>query len=342
MLRRRLTKSCPDRGAGTTTHNRKSMDNILILGGSGFVGSALCERLVRHHGGGSLRIAVPSRRRDRARHLQLLPTVDVLQADVHDDGELARLVDGRTAVVNLIAILHGSEKKFQHVHLDLPQRLARACNVAGVSRLLHVSALGAAPDAPSHYLRSKAAGEAALRGAYPAATVFRPSVIFGDGDRFMNQFAKLQAMFPIMPLACADARFQPVWVEDVAEAIVRALDDPSTVGGTFECTGPRVFTLAQLVRLAGKWSGHERPVVPLPGALGRLEAMLFEFMPGEPLMSRDNLRSMQVPNVASGGGPDLTSLGIEPTDIEAVVPAMLQPGGEAERLNRWRAAVHRR
>jgi NADH dehydrogenase len=319
-----------------------AMNSILILGGTGFVGSNLCERLVRRHGGGSLRITVPSRRRDRARHLQLLPTVDVQQADVHDDGELARLVAGRTAVINLVAILHGSEKDFERVHLDLPRRLAQACKVAGVARLLHVSALGAALDAPSLYLRSKAAGETALRDACPAATVFRPSVIFGAGDRFMNQFARLQAVFPIMPLACADARFQPVWVEDVAEAIVRALDDPATAGETFECAGPRVFTLAQLVQLAGRWSGRERPIVPLPAALGRLQALVMELMPGEPLMSRDNLRSMQVPNVASSDGPGLTSLGIVPTDIKAVVPAMLQPGGEAGRLNRWRAAVHRR
>ena len=318
------------------------MNDILILGGSGLVGSALCERLVRRHGGGGLRVTVPGRRLDHARHLQLLPTVDVRQADVHDDGELARLVAGRTAVVNLIGILHGGEKEFQRVHVDLPRRLAQACNAAGISRLVHVSALGAAPDAPSHYLKSKGAGEVALRDACPAATVFRPSVVFGAGDRFMNQFAELQKVFPVMPLACADARFQPVWVEDVAEAVVRALDDPATAGKTFECAGPRVFTLAQLVRLAGRWSGHERPVVPLPGALGRLEALVMECMPGAPLMSRDNLRSMQVPNVASGDGPDLTTLGIVPTDIEAVAPAMLQRGGESGRLNRWRAAVHRR
>ncbi len=318
------------------------MTNILILGGSGFVGSVLCEWLVRRHGGGGLRITVPTRRRDHARHLQLLPTVEVAQADVHDDGELARLVAGRDAVVNLIAILHGSEKDFQQVHVDLPRRLAQACSAAGVARMVHVSALGAAPDAPSHYLRSKAAGEAVLRAAHAGATVLRPSVMFGEGDRFMNLFAQLQRVAPIMPLACADARFQPVWVEDVAQAIARVLDDPATAGRTFECAGPRVFTLAQLVRLAGRWSGHERPIVPLPDAVGRFEALVMEWLPGEPLMSRDNLRSMEVPNVASGEAPGLASLGIAATDIEAVAPAMLRRSGESGRLNRWRAAVHRR
>lgn len=318
------------------------MKNILILGGSGFLGSVLCERLVRRFGGGSVRITVPTRRRDHARHLQLLPTVEVMQADVQDDVELARLVAGRDAVVNLIAILHGSEKDFQRVHVALAQRVAQACTAAGVSRLVHVSALGATPGAPSNYLRSKAVGEAALRDACAEATVLRPSVMFGEGDRFMNRFAQLQCVAPIMPLACADARFQPVWVEDVAEAIVRVLDDPATADKTFECAGPRVFTLAQLVRLAGRWSGHERPIVPLPDAMGRLQALVFEWLPGEPLLSRDNLRSMQVPNVANEDAPGLATLGIAAKDIEAVAPAMLQRGGEPGRLNRWRAAVHRR
>lgn len=318
------------------------MNDILILGGSGFVGGALCERLVRRHDGGGLRLTLPTRRREHARRLQLLPTVDVQEADVHDDATLARLVAGRDAVVNLVGILHGSEKDFERAHVALPRRLAQACKAAGVARLAHVSALGAAPDAPSRYLRSKAAGEAALRESFAGAVVLRPSVMFGDGDRFMRRFAQIQLVSPFMPLAGAQARFQPVWVEDVAEAIVRALDDPLAAGKTFECAGPRVFTLAQLVRLAGRWSGHERPIVPLPGLLATVEALVLECLPGEPLMSRDNLRSMQVANVASGKLPDLAALGIAAQDIDAVVPALLRRGGEAGRLNRWRAAVHRR
>ncbi|MEO8122859.1 MAG: complex I NDUFA9 subunit family protein [Burkholderiales bacterium] len=318
------------------------MNNILILGGSGFVGSVLCEKLVRRHGGGSLRVTVPTRRRVNARHLQILPTLEVVQADVHDDGELTRLVAGREAVINLVAILHGKEADFRRVHVDLPRRVAQACAVAGVPRLVHISALGAAAGAPSNYLRSKAAGESALREAAAQATVMRPSVMFGASDRFMNLFAQLQAFTPIMPLAGADARFQPVWVNDVAAAVVSAIDDPATSGQTFECAGPRIFTLAELVRLAGRWSGRERPIVPLPESIGRLQAWFMEWLPGEPLLSRDNLRSMQVPNVASGELPGLATLGITAADIEAVMPALLARGGEAERLNRWRAAVHRR
>ena len=318
------------------------MQDILILGGSGFVGSVLCEKLVRRHGGGSLRIAVPTRRRVNARHLQILPTIEVVQADVFDDDELAQWVRGRDIVVNLVGILHGSEADFQRVHVDLPRRLAQACADAGVPRLVHVSALGAAVDAPSRYLRSKAAGELGLRETDKQATVIRPSVMFGAGDRFINLFAQLQAISPIMPLACADARFQPVWVDDVARAVVRLLDDPATAGQTFECAGPRVFTLAELVRMAGRWAGRERRILRLPEAIGRLQAWTLEWLPGRPLLSRDNLRSMQVPNIATGDLPGLAVLGITAADIEAVMPTLLARGGEMQRLNRWRAAVHLR
>ena len=313
------------------------MSNILVLGGSGFVGSVLCEKLVRRSTGG--RVGVPSRRPGRAKHLQTLPTVEVVQADVHDDAELARLVAGRDAVVNLIAILHGTEAAFERAHVVLPRRLARACSVAGVERLVHVSALGANLQAPSMYLRSKAAGEAVLEQAGLALTMLRPSVIFGAGDRFMNLFARLQAIFPVMPLAGASARFQPVWVDDVADAIVHALDDPATAGQTFECTGPQVYTLAELVRLAGRWSGHERPVIGLPEVLGQLQARMMEWLPGEPLMSRDNISSMQVPNVASGERPGLAELGIDATPLEAIGPGLLGAEAQPDRINRWRADV---
>ncbi len=316
------------------------MNNFLILGGSGFVGSALCERLVRRSGGGGGRISVPSRRTARARHLLTLPTVEVVQADLHDDAQLARLVAGRDAVVNLVAILHGSEAEFERTHVALPRRLAQACLAAGVRRVVHVSALAADAQAPSMYLRSKAAGEAALQRPGLAVTILRPSVIFGAGDGFLNLFARLLAVLPVMPLACASARFQPVWLDDVAEAIVRALADSSTAGETLECAGPRVYTLAELVRLAGRWSGHERPVLALPAALGHLQATIMEWLPGETLMSRDNVRSMQVPNIASGSKPGLERLGIDATALEAIGPGMLAASGELARLNRWRAAAH--
>lgn len=312
-------------------------DNLLILGGTGFVGRSVCGLLVDRSGGGSAQIVVPSRRPERAKHLQSLPTLRLVDADVHDEVQLTALLRGRDAVINLVAILHGNEAQFERAHVALPRTLAKACAAAGVKRVIHVSALGAGPNAPSRYLRSKTAGEAVLSGAGLALTVLRPSVIFGEHDSFLNLFAQLQSVFPVMPLAGADARFQPVWVQDVAAAIVKCLDDDSTIGKTFELAGPQVLTLKQLVQAAGRYAGHVRPVIGLPDALGKLQALAMEMMPGVPLMSRDNLASMRVPNVASGKLPGLAQLGITASTIEAVVPDYLSPGRGSARLDRWRA-----
>lgn len=316
------------------------MFNILVLGGTGFLGRDVCEKLVERSGGAEGPITVPSRHPSRAGDLLTLPTVEVDSADLYDDAQLARLVAGRDAVINLVGILHGSEAEFQRVHAELPARLARACAKAGVRRVVHVSALGAAAGAASRYLRSKAAGEVALRSADLDLTVLRPSVMFGEHDHFINRFAMLERVFPMLPLACAEARFQPVWVEDVAEAIVRSLDEHWTIGQTIECAGPEEATLKQLVQMAGRWSGHQRAVISLPDALARLQAAMLELLPGEPLMSRDNLDSMKVPNVAGGKLPGLARLGITPTAIEAVMPAVLGGLRGAARLDPMRALAH--
>ena len=191
---------------------------FLILGGTGFVGRSVCEKLVERSGGADGRLRVATRRFPRARHLQLLPTVEVACGDVHDEATLARLLRDTDAVINLVAILHGSEAEFERVHVRLPAHLAAACKAAGVRRVVHVSALGAALDAPSRYQRSKARGEEVLKAAGLDLTILRPSVIFGERDRFLNLFATLQSIFPVLPLASAGARFQPVWVDDVASA----------------------------------------------------------------------------------------------------------------------------
>ncbi len=308
------------------------MKNILILGGTGFVGAHVCEKLARLQ----YAATVPTRRADRARHLWPLPRVTVLSANVHDEATLARLLPGHDAVVNLVAILHGTQADFDQAHVALPQKLARACAAAGVPRLVHVSALGAAADAPSMYLRSKAAGEAALQAAQLQLTVLRPSVIFGADDHFLNLFARLQKWVPFVPLAGAGARFQPVWVEDVAEAVARCLQRPQTIGQTFEACGPDVLTLRELVSLAGQWGGANggrgRPVVALPAVLARLQARIMELAPGEPLMSRDNLDSMRVDNVASGKRPGLDALGITPAAVSAIAPGYLGARGVPQQL----------
>lgn len=313
------------------------MNQILILGGTGFVGRSVCEQLVEHLGAGSAQIIVPTRQPARAKHLQPLPTVRVVEADVHDEVQLSALVRGCDAVINLVAILHGNEAAFERAHVELPRKLARACAAHGVRRVVHVSALGVGDAAPSRYLRSKTAGEAVLAGSGLELTLLRPSVIYGEHDRFLNLFARLQAVFPVMPLAGAQARFQPVWVQDVATAIVASLVMPESIGQTLECVGPEVFTLKQLVQAAGRWSGHERPVIGLPDAFGRLQALAMEWLPGEPLMSRDNLDSMRAPNVASGRLPELQALGITPATLASVAPGYLSAGQGAARLDRWRA-----
>ena len=318
------------------------MSNILVLGGTGFVGRSVCARLVERSGGASGSVVVPSRRLARAKHVQLLPTVQVIEADVHDEKMLAKLVAGRDAVINLVAILHGSQADFQRVHVDLPAKLARVCQSANVKRVVHVSALGVSDRAPSHYLRSKAAGELMLKSAKLDLTLLRPSVIFGEHDRFLNLFATLQSVFPVMPLGGAQAQFQPVWVEDVAEAVVRCLAKAPTIGQTYECAGPRVYTLKELVELAGRLSGHPRPVIALPGALARLQAAAMEWLPGEPLMSRDNVDSMRTPNVATGQWRGLDALGITAAALESIAPLYLSAGQGLARLDPWRAKAGRR
>jgi NADH dehydrogenase len=313
------------------------MKNILVLGGTGFVGRHVCEKLQRQ----GWSITVPTRRAINAKAVQHLPRLTVLEADVQDEATLTRLLHTHDAVVNLVAILHGSEAAFERTHVTLPQTLTQACKASGVKRVVHVSALGVGLDSPSRYQRSKARGEELLRRAGLDLTILRPSVIFGAGDRFLNLFAQLQAVFPVVPLASAHARFQPVWVEDVAQAVVACLKDTgmpmSTVGQTFECAGPEVLTLADLVRIAGRYGSRQRPVLPLPQALGRLQAMMMELAPGEPLMSRDNLAAMSVDNVASGQWPGLSSLGITPASVHTVAPTYLGTRGGRSSLLKARA-----
>lgn len=303
------------------------MKKILILGGTGFVGRHLCEKLA----GLPWRVTVVTRRRASAKHLQMLPMVDITEVSSHDTAALTPLLAEHDAVVNLVAILHGTEAAFEKAHVQLPLELARACDAVGQRRIVHISALGASLDAPSMYQRSKARGEAVLLGSGLDVSVLRPSVIFGSEDKFLNTFASLQQMLPVIPLAGSSARFQPVWVEDVATAIVKCLEDKTTIGQTFEACGPEVFTLRQLVRLAGHYSGiHKgegRPIIGLPDSLARLQAWLMELAPGEPILSRDNLDAMKTDNIASGKLPGLSALGITPSALSAVVPFYLGAQG---------------
>ncbi|MBB1628095.1 complex I NDUFA9 subunit family protein [Achromobacter sp. UMC71] len=302
---------------------------ILVIGGTGFIGRHLIARL----SGAQHQILVPTRRYGLGRDLQLLPTVTLLDSNVHDDAALDRLVRGCDAVVNLVGILHGNSGRpygsdFAQAHVHLPQRIARACRRQGARRLLHVSALGADSAGASMYQRSKGDGEAAIQQELAdwregGWTIFRPSVVFGPDDNFTNMFARLARWLPVLPLAGADVRMQPVYVGDVVAAMVSALGNTHTWGKTYELGGPQVYTLGEIARLCASWSGHPRPVIGVPMGVGRMQAMLFECLPGRPLMSRDNLDSLRRDNICIG--PIAPELNVVPTGLEAVAPGYLAP-----------------
>lgn len=301
--------------------------NVLVIGGTGFIGREIVGKLVQ----AGHRVHVPTRRYVHGRPLMVYPTVTLFEADIHDDAQLDDLVKGCDVVVNLVGVLHsrpgnpyGSD--FDRAHVQLPGRIAKACVRHGAKQLIHVSALGASEQGPSGYARSKAAGEQAVRqalaGSQTTFTIFRPSVVFGRDDQFMNMFAKLARFFPVLPLAGASAKLQPIFVGDVAQAVVRVIGLSLAAGKTYDLAGPRAYTLGELVRLASVWSGHPRHVVNMPMSIGRMQATLFEMLPGQPIMSRDNLDSLKVDNVSDR--PMDPDLNLVPTPLESVAPSYLR------------------
>ncbi len=300
-------------------------DSILVIGGSGFIGSHIVAQLAAT----GRRVIVPTRRPHRTRHLTVLPTVQLVEADVYDPRALDRLVQRADAVINLVGVLHSSSgtpwgPAFEHAHVELPRRLVAACQRKGITRFLHMSALGADEHGPSMYQRSKAAGEKIISSATDLeVTTFRPSVVFGPEDKFLNMFAQLQAVLPVLALGGVQTKFQPVFVGDVAQAFVQALENIDTIGQIYELVGPTVYSMKELLHLAGVYSGHPRPVIELPAALARIQAFLLEHVPGGPIMSRDNLDSMKVDNVATGR--HFTPPAWQPTPLEAVAPRYLAP-----------------
>jgi NADH dehydrogenase len=300
-------------------------DSILVIGGSGFIGSHIVAQLAAT----GRRVIVPTRRPHRTRHLTVLPTVQLVEADVYDPRALDRLVQRADAVINLVGVLHSSSgtpwgPAFEYAHVELPRRLVAACQRKGITRFLHMSALGADEHGPSMYQRSKAAGEKIMSSATDLeVTTFRPSVVFGPEDKFLNMFAQLQAVLPVLALGGVQTKFQPVFVGDVAQAFVQALENIDTIGQIYELVGPTVYSMKELLHLAGVYSGHPRPVIELPAALARIQAFLLEHVPGGPIMSRDNLDSMKVDNVATGR--HFTPPAWQPTPLEAVAPRYLAP-----------------
>jgi uncharacterized protein YbjT (DUF2867 family) len=298
---------------------------ICLLGGSGFVGSRLAHALAQQ--GHAVRVL--TRARERAKHLLVLPTVDVVQVGALDAPALEKQFRDADAVVNLIGILHERKRgDFERVHTQLPLTILQAMQRVDVHRLLHMSSLPAARDAPSAYLRSKGEAEVSLRNSRGdvAITQFRPSVIFGPGDSFLNLFARVIQLLPAVVLACPNARFAPVYVDDVVRAFAASLDAPETFGETYNLCGPKVYTLRELIELTCRTLGVRRPIIGLNDTLSYLQAFAMEFSPVK-LMTRDNYRSMQVPSVCSGEFPAV--FGFAPTPLESVIGEFL--GGAARR-----------
>lgn len=313
--------------------------SVCVLGGTGFVGTELVSQLASEGNW----VRVPTRAPSHGLHLSVLPTVELVSADVHDRRVLSDLFAGMDAVINLVGILNeGRGAHFQEVHAELAQKVIEEARTARVSRVLHMSAVGADPErAPSKYLRSKGRAEALVRAAAPSldVTIFRPSVIFGRGDSLTERFARLLRLAGgWMPLARPRARFAPVYVGDVARAFVRALEDRATIGRTYELCGPEVLTLGQIVRASAAVAGLSCRIVPLPDVLARLQGLALGLLPGKPF-TLDNFRSLTLDSLCTRDG--LGELGIEPQRLAAVLPTYLGEMTQLDQFNRFRAQTER-
>jgi NADH dehydrogenase len=285
--------------------------DILLIGGNGFVGRVLAAQLQA----AGYSVLLPTSHLAAGRELRMLPKVYLEDADVHDFDELQSLcarIHDNGAVINLVGVLHDKPatpygKVFNAAHVDLPKNIITAMQMHGLKRYLHMSALGADSHGPSMYQRSKGDGEAAVKASSLDWTIFRPSVIFGAQDQFINLFSKLAKLFPVMPLANHQAKFQPVSVDDVASAFVMTLKMPQTIHESYDLVGPMVYTMKEIVEFAARKVKTSCAIIPVPGFIGYLQALAFEFLPVPTLMSRDNIASMQLPNVLPVSGKDALS-----------------------------------
>lgn len=275
--------------------------DILLIGGNGFVGRVLAAQLQAE----GYSVLLPTRHLAAARELRMLPKVHLEVADIHEFDVLQVLcsrVKPSGAVINLVGVLHDKPvspygKIFKVAHVDLPKNIITAMQMHGLKRYLHMSALGADSHGPSMYQRSKGDGEEAVKASNLAWTIFRPSVIFGEQDQFINLFAKLTKLFPALPLANSQARFQPVSVDDVASAFTKSLKMPSTIYESYDLVGPKIYTMKEIVELAALKANTRCAIIPVPDFVGYLQALAFEYLPVPTLMSRDNIASMSLPNI---------------------------------------------
>ena len=296
---------------------------VTVFGGAGFIGRYLVQRLAK--AGWMIRVA--ARRPEEA--LFLKPLGDVGQivpiaANIRNELSIRRAIEGVEAVINLVGILsERGRQSFAAVHRDGAERIARNAAQLGAARLLHMSALGADPNSPSSYARSKAEGEAAVRAAFPAATIFRPSIVFGPEDQFFNRFARMARMLPALPLIGGGrTRFQPIYVGDVADALMNALKDPGASGRIYELGGPEVYSFRELLQILLAEIGRKRRLVPIPFALASVQGAVLSLLPNPPL-TRDQVQLLKRDNIVTGALPGLADLGIRPVALEAIIPTYL-------------------
>lgn len=314
-----------------------TIKKICVVGGAGFVGSSIVSKL----DAAGYQVKVLTRHRERAKHLILLPNVQVQTCDVHNDIALRASLKGSDAVINLVGILHQSKHNaFDTVHHLLPKRLVQMCDDLAIERFIHMSALGTSQQAPSAYLRSKAKGEIALsqfKGGVDMTT-FKPSVIFGRGDSFISLFASLIRFMPIIFLAKPDAKFQPIWVEDVATMFVNSIQNTDTYAKSYELAGPKIYTLVELVKLTMQVLGKKRLVIGLNDRMSYLQAWFMELSPIK-LITRDNIRSMEVDSVSNGALSQEVAIPL--MSLEAVMPAYIMNRTPRAKYDQFRTAAGR-
>ena len=314
-----------------------AIKKVLLLGGSGFVGTYIVNRLSQR----GIEVTVPTRRRERTKALIIQPGVTMPEADIRCEKTLTELMRGHDAVINLVGILHSRDvslpysRDFAEAHVELPKKIVAACKATGVRRLVHMSALNADAKGPSEYLRSKGDGEAIVLAAQGEldVTVFRPSVIFGLGDSFLSMFATVLKKVPFFPLGVGHARFQPVWAADVADAFVDSLSDVDTYGQAYELVGPKVYTLREMVEYTKELTGSTATVIPLSEGWAYLQAGLMWLAPN-PMLSPDNLRSMEKDSVGAPGAQAPANW--RPTALEAIAPTYIALNTPRGKLDSFR------
>ena len=319
---------------------------VTVFGGSGFIG----RHVVRHLAARGWRVRVAVRDIEEAGFLRPagnLGQISAVPTTITNDASVASAVKGADAVINLVGVLYERGKRtFQALHVDGARRIAAAAKAAGATHLIHVSALGADAASPSKYARSKAAGEAAVHGAFPGATILRPSVVFGPEDRFFNMFGAMAQISPVLPYFTntvphapdgGGSKFQPVYVGDVAEAIAGAVSGEAHAGRTYELSGPKVYTMLEILKLVNRECMRTCAIWGMPYAIASVKALFLQFLP-TPLLTPDQVKLLKLGSVASGRAPGLEAFGITPTPVELIVPTYLKRFRPVQQTKKIRSA----